>query len=207
MARRRSATRQACSAHLGSRASGAALSGDSGGPGHITAYLDALGLAAFGVDASPAMIKLARHVYPGLRFDVGSMTAVNVADGVLSRWSIIHTPPQELPAILAEFHRVLAPGGHLLIGFSASDDPSYPTQFSLVTGSFGCGRDGAAGDVREHWHAEVDGLIWASLSSVPARLTLRLPRSRRASPRARPARCGRAGWPNICRRFQAGHTR
>ncbi|WP_250907129.1 class I SAM-dependent methyltransferase [Nonomuraea sp. NEAU-A123] len=45
------------------------------------------------------------------------MAALNIADGVLggalSRWSIVHTPPQELPAILAEFHRVLAPGGHL----------------------------------------------------------------------------------------------
>ena len=102
------------------------------GPGHITAYLDELGLAAFGVDASPAMIKLAGQAYPGLRFDVGSMAALNIADGVLggvlSRWSIIHTPPQELPVILAEFHRVLAPGGHLLVGFSASDDPSHPTQ-------------------------------------------------------------------------------
>ena len=92
------------------------------GPGYITAYLDELGLAAFGVDASPAMIELARQTYPGLRFDVGSMAALNIADGVLggvlSRWSIIHTPPRELPAILAEFHRVLAPGGHLLIGFS-----------------------------------------------------------------------------------------
>ncbi|MGW3660918.1 class I SAM-dependent methyltransferase [Streptomyces sp. NPDC005151] len=102
------------------------------GPGHITAYLDELGLVAFGVDASPAMIKLARQAYPGLRFDVGSMAALNIADGVLggvlSRWSIIHTPPQELPVILAEFHRVLAPGGHLLVGFWASDDPSHPTQ-------------------------------------------------------------------------------
>jgi SAM-dependent methyltransferase len=98
------------------------------GPGHVTAYLDELGLAAFGVDASPAMIKLARRAYPGLRFDVGPMAAVNVADGVLSRWSVIHTPPQELPVILAEFHRVLAPGGYLLVGFSASDDPSHPAQ-------------------------------------------------------------------------------
>ena len=52
----------------------------------------------------------------------------DVLGGVLSRWSVIHTPPRELPVILAEFHRVLAPGGHLLIGFSASDDPSHPTQ-------------------------------------------------------------------------------
>ncbi|MEU3241830.1 MULTISPECIES: class I SAM-dependent methyltransferase [unclassified Streptomyces] len=102
------------------------------GPGHVTAHLDGLGLAAFGVDASPAMIELARQAYPGLRFDVGAMTALDLADGtldgVLSRWSVIHTPPRELPAVLAEFHRVLAPGGHLLAGFSATDGPSHPTQ-------------------------------------------------------------------------------
>jgi SAM-dependent methyltransferase len=102
------------------------------GPGQITAHLAELGLTAFGVDASPAMVELARQSYPGLRFDVGSMAALNIADdalgGALSRWSIIHTPPPELPAILAEFHRVLAPGGHLLICFSATDDASHLTQ-------------------------------------------------------------------------------
>ncbi|MFF3443707.1 class I SAM-dependent methyltransferase [Streptosporangium sp. NPDC002721] len=102
------------------------------GPGYVTAHLDGLGLEAFGVDASPAMVELARQACPGLRFEVGSMAALDIADGVLggvlSRWSIIHTPPEELPAILAEFRRVLAPGGHLLIGFSASEDPSHPTQ-------------------------------------------------------------------------------
>ncbi|WP_371575424.1 class I SAM-dependent methyltransferase [Streptomyces sp. NBC_01314] len=102
------------------------------GPGHITAHLGELGLTAFGVDASPTMVELARQAYPGLRFDVGSMAALDIADGalggVLSRWSIIHTPPPELPVILAEFHRVLAPGGHLLVGFSATDDPAHPTQ-------------------------------------------------------------------------------
>lgn len=115
------------------RASGNGKVADLGcGPGHVTAHLDELGLAAFGVDASPAMIDLARQNHPGLRFDVGSMAGLDIADGmlggVLSRWSIIHTPPRELSAVLAEFHRVLAPGGYLLVGFSASDDPSHPTQ-------------------------------------------------------------------------------
>ncbi|OON82777.1 class I SAM-dependent methyltransferase [Streptomyces tsukubensis] len=115
------------------RASGDGRVADLGcGPGHITAHLAESGLSVFGVDASPAMIELARQACPDLRFDVGSMDALDIADGtlggVLSRWSIIHTPPEELPAILAEFHRVLAPGGHLLIGFSASGDPSHPTQ-------------------------------------------------------------------------------
>jgi SAM-dependent methyltransferase len=56
------------------------------------------------------------------------MAALDIADGALSRWSIIHTAPHELPRLLAEFHRVLAPGGHLLVGFWGSDDPSRPTQ-------------------------------------------------------------------------------
>ncbi|KOX37637.1 MULTISPECIES: class I SAM-dependent methyltransferase [unclassified Streptomyces] len=102
------------------------------GPGHVTAHLDGLGLTASGVDASPAMIELARRAHPRLRFDVGSMAALDIADGaldgVLSRWSVIHIPPDELPAILAEFHRVLTPGGHLLIAFSGSEGPSHPTQ-------------------------------------------------------------------------------
>jgi hypothetical protein len=33
--------------------------------------------------------------------------------------------------------------------------------FSVVTGFFGCGRDGAAGDAGECGHAEVDGLFLA----------------------------------------------
>ncbi|MFI0965908.1 class I SAM-dependent methyltransferase [Streptomyces sp. NPDC021080] len=102
------------------------------GPGHVTAHLRDAGLEVFGIDASPVMVELARQTYPGLRFEVGSMGALDIADGVLdgvlSRWSIIHTPPHELPGILAEFHRVLAPGGHLLVGFWGNDDPSHPTQ-------------------------------------------------------------------------------
>ncbi len=110
------------------RASGDGRVADLGcGPGHVTAHLAGLGLDAFGVDASPAMIELAREAHPGLRFDVGSMAALDLADGVLggvlSRWSVIHTPPSEVPLLLAEFHRVPAPGGHLLIGFSASEGP------------------------------------------------------------------------------------
>lgn len=115
------------------RANGDGRVADLGcGPGHVTAHLDTLGLSVFGVDASCAMIESARRTHPALRFDTGSMAALDIADGalggVLSRWSVIHTPPPELPVILAEFHRVLAPGGHLLIGFSASEDASHPTQ-------------------------------------------------------------------------------
>lgn len=102
------------------------------GPGHVTAYLHALGPVAFGVDLSAAMVELARQAHPDLRFDVGSMTALDLADGVLggilASYSIIHTRPPRLPAVFTEFYRVLAPGGHLLLGFFAGDDP-LPQEF------------------------------------------------------------------------------
>lgn len=95
------------------------------GPGRVTAHLDGLGVRAFGVDLSPAMVAVARRSYPGLRFEVGSMSALDVADGVLGGvlawYSTLHTPPAELPSLFAEFARVLAPGGHVLIAFEAGD--------------------------------------------------------------------------------------
>jgi len=98
------------------------------GPGHVTALLHSLGLEASGVDLSPEMIAIARTARPDLRFEVGSMTALDLPDGrlggVMARYSIIHTPPEQLPRICTEFHRVLAPGGHLLLAFQAHDDPS-----------------------------------------------------------------------------------
>ena len=97
------------------------------GPGHVTAHLNALGPATFGIDLSPEMIALARQAHPDLRFDEGSMTALDLADGslggVLANFSVIHTPPAQVPVVFAEFGRVLAPGGYLLIGFFAGDDP------------------------------------------------------------------------------------
>jgi SAM-dependent methyltransferase len=50
------------------------------GPGHVTAHLHELGINAFGVDLSPAMIDVARRDHPGLRFEVGSMTDLRLAD-------------------------------------------------------------------------------------------------------------------------------
>ncbi len=75
------------------QAAGAGPVADLGcGPGHVTAHLHALGLTAFGVDLSPVMIALARQAYPGLRFDEGSMTALDLTDGflggIVSRYSI-----------------------------------------------------------------------------------------------------------------------
>ncbi|MFF4646992.1 class I SAM-dependent methyltransferase [Streptomyces sp. NPDC001389] len=102
------------------------------GPGHLTALLHDLGVDAFGLDLSPGMVAHARRAHPALRFDEARMEALPVADGalggVLAHYSTIHTPPDELPALLAEQARVLAPGGLLLVSFFATDGPD-PVRF------------------------------------------------------------------------------
>jgi SAM-dependent methyltransferase len=115
------------------RAAGLGPVADIGcGPGHATAHLHAMGLRAFGVDLSPEMVALARQAHPGPRFDEGTMTALDVPDatlgGILARYSIIHLPTEQLPRVFAEFHRVLAPGGHLLLVFQVGDERRHRTE-------------------------------------------------------------------------------
>jgi SAM-dependent methyltransferase len=96
------------------------------GPGRITGYLHGLGVDVFGIDLSPGMIDVARARHPRLHFEVGSMTGLELADdsldGAVVWYSTVHTPPELLPRVFAECHRVLAPGGHFLHGFKVGDD-------------------------------------------------------------------------------------
>lgn len=86
-----------------------------------------------GVDQSAEMLMIGRARYPGVRFALGSVTSLGLAGnscrGVLSRSSVIHLPPEVLPSALAEIARVLAPGGWLLLSFSATDGPEPPYEY------------------------------------------------------------------------------
>ncbi|QFU86853.1 class I SAM-dependent methyltransferase [Amycolatopsis sp. YIM 10] len=106
--------------------------GDLGcGPGRLTGHLAALGLDVFGVDLSPGMIAVARRTHPDLRFEVGSLGALDLGDGslagALAWYSLIHTPPEQLPDVAAELARVLAPGGRLLTAFQVGDEHRHIT--------------------------------------------------------------------------------
>ncbi|GAA0486902.1 class I SAM-dependent methyltransferase [Streptomyces sp. NPDC046215] len=110
------------------RAEGAGPVADLGcGPGKVTAHLHDLGLPVFGIDLSPRMVALAREAHPAVRFDEGSLLDLDLPDGtlggVVAWYSIIHLPEERLPEAVAEFHRVLAPGGHLLLAFQVGDEP------------------------------------------------------------------------------------
>jgi SAM-dependent methyltransferase len=115
------------------RAAGGGPVADVGcGPGHVTAYLRELGVDAFGIDLSPAMVEVARRDHPGLRFEVGSMTDLRLADasvgGLLAFWSLVHVPDDAIPAVLGQFRRVLRPGGPLLLGFHVGDGARLKTE-------------------------------------------------------------------------------
>ncbi|MER7585004.1 class I SAM-dependent methyltransferase [Kitasatospora sp. NPDC097691] len=99
------------------------------GPGRVTSHLHGLGLDVRGIDLSPRMVELARAAYPEVPFEVGSLFDLPFRDGELTGavawYSIIHTPAERLPEVFAEFARVLAPGGRLLLAFQVGDEPLY----------------------------------------------------------------------------------
>ncbi|MDU0289291.1 class I SAM-dependent methyltransferase [Saccharothrix longispora] len=57
------------------------------------------------------MVAVARRDHPHLRFDVGSMTDLDLPDGsvagLLAWFSLIHVPDDEVPGVPAHFRRVL----------------------------------------------------------------------------------------------------
>ncbi|MFJ4255055.1 class I SAM-dependent methyltransferase [Microbacterium sp. NPDC090003] len=99
------------------------------GPGMWTRFLGGGGGGArdegwrhvWGLDVTEAFVASARARFPETTFAVGSFRDIPAPDaslgGILAWYSLIHTPPAEVPAVLAEFARVLRPGGSLLIGY------------------------------------------------------------------------------------------
>lgn len=79
-----------------------------------------------GFDLVPAFIDGARTTYPGVRFDLGSIDAIDENDGavggILSWFSTIHHEPERIAVPLSEFARVLRPAGTLLLGYFDGDE-------------------------------------------------------------------------------------
>lgn len=102
------------------------------GTGYVAAYLHEVGVDAFGIDLSPEMIAIARRDHPELRFEVGTMTGLELADdsvaGIVAFWSVIHVPDHAMPGVCEEFRRVLRPHGRVLIGFHVGDETQHTSE-------------------------------------------------------------------------------
>lgn len=70
------------------------------GPSRVVNHLFELGLAVVGCDLSPGQISQAWSAFPDLRFHVGDLAALDVADfslgGIVTRYLLIHMLPSRL---------------------------------------------------------------------------------------------------------------
>lgn len=91
------------------------------GPGQWTNYLSDNGIDIEGVDPVPEFVDVARQRFPGVRYRTGSAAWLDVDEaslgGVLAWYSLIHTDPDRIDALLAELARCLRPRGGLALGF------------------------------------------------------------------------------------------
>ncbi|AWB86638.1 class I SAM-dependent methyltransferase [Mycetocola zhujimingii] len=91
------------------------------GPGHWTKFLHDHGVAVEGIDMVSEFIDGAAARFPEVPFRVATLEALPADDaalaGILSWYSLIHTPPADVPALLTEFARCIRSEGTLLLGF------------------------------------------------------------------------------------------
>ncbi len=106
------------------------------GTGRHAAYLASLGHSIIGVDSSAEMLTVARANVPGGDFRLGDLHQLPVDDKhvdlIVCTLALTHV--FDLRPVLAEFVRVLRPGGHVVIADSRND---WPVVRALPGGGFG----------------------------------------------------------------------
>jgi ubiquinone/menaquinone biosynthesis C-methylase UbiE len=106
------------------------------GTGRHAQYLASLGYSVIGVDGSPQMLAIAKAKLPDADYREGDLSRLPVPDRhvdvVVCALALNHV--LDLAPVLAEFARVLRPGGHLVISDSRTDRP---VVMALPGGDFG----------------------------------------------------------------------
>lgn len=92
------------------------------GPGQTTNFLHACGVKELiGTDLSPAMVREAVHLNPGLEFETADMLGLqyagNTFGAAVAFYAIVHFDEPQLLKAFSEINRVLKPGGQFLLSF------------------------------------------------------------------------------------------
>jgi len=93
------------------------------GAGRMVTYLQSQSpsLDVVGIDLSAEMIALAQSAHPATKFRRADISDTRFPedkfDGILAWYSIIHTEPDQLAEVVAEFARILRSEGVVLLGF------------------------------------------------------------------------------------------
>jgi ubiquinone/menaquinone biosynthesis C-methylase UbiE len=89
------------------------------GAGPATRWLEAAGYQVLSLDISAEMLRLTREGRLGAWTALADMRALPAAtaafDGLTALFSLLHIPKAEAPRVVAEFRRVVKPGGAVLI--------------------------------------------------------------------------------------------
>ncbi len=103
-----------------------------GPSGHIGRYLFDKGLRVVGIDISDRCAKMAARLNPEMQFLCDDIARMGIGgesfQGLVSYYSIIHTPKRLIPNIFKEFSRVLAPNGHLLVAVKAGSGEGFQVE-------------------------------------------------------------------------------
>jgi ubiquinone/menaquinone biosynthesis C-methylase UbiE len=99
------------------------------GPGQIAAIAIAAGMQAIGIDISPNMLAVARRRVPlgmFLRADARALPLTAASCRAAAAFYLLHhLPSAALSSVLAELHRVLEPGGTLVIATHLGTGPQW----------------------------------------------------------------------------------
>ena len=132
------------------------------GTGRHAAYLASLGYDVVGIDATPAMLEVARTTAASVRFEVGELESIPLdsasVDLAVCALALTHLPDPG-PAI-EELARVVRPGGHVVV--------SDVHPFSVTLGAHGRYRqsEGGRGLVRNYVHLTSDYLSWFAAAGL-----------------------------------------
>ena len=96
------------------------------GPGQVARYLRDADSEVFGLDLSRGMVEQARRLSPDISFREANMMALDLPDaalaGIAAFYAIVNLPEVSLPSVFREMHRVLQPGGMLLLAFHVGSE-------------------------------------------------------------------------------------
>jgi SAM-dependent methyltransferase len=140
-----------------------------GAAGHVGRFVANRGVRVVGVDLSERSVALAARLNPSLKFVVADARALPIRSGacagIVAFYSLIYEGAEGTAAMLAEFCRVLRPGGPLLVAVHAGEGVHHFGEYK-----------GIAVDVELHlWAPQVlEGLVREAGFAVEA-VEVRMP--------------------------------